>query len=213
MKGDISEALRIYAQARRYVSQAGLDSEVTWQRSLEWEAFGESDLLRQCAWVILCGGFKEAVIRRLFDHISLCFCDWESAHEIAGSAEGCTAAALRVFRNKSKVHAIVEMAKRVETETFDRIKHAIHLDPIGELQKFSYIGPVTAVHLAKNLGMHVAKPDRHLVRLANRVGFRCAEELCSAIAVNLGEQINVVDLVLWRYLADGPHGRSQPVLV
>jgi hypothetical protein len=172
VKGDISEALRIYAKALQYVSQAGLDAEVSWQRSLVWETFNERDLLSQCAWVILCGGFKESVIRNLFDHISLCFCDWESASEITHSADACSAAALRVFRNKAKVGAIVEMANRVHTESFDCIKLAIHSDPIGELQKFSYIGPITAVHLAKNLGLNVAKPDRHLVRLAERVGFR-----------------------------------------
>jgi thermostable 8-oxoguanine DNA glycosylase len=65
-----------------------------------------------------------------------------------------------------------------------------------------YIGSITAVHLAKNLGFNVAKPDRHLVRLSRQFGYICAADLCSDIAKDTGEQVKVIDLALWRYMAD-----------
>src|SRR5204862_28581 len=40
------------------------------------------------------------------------------------------------------------------------------------LTRCPYIGPVTCWHLAKNVGMDVVKPDRHLVRMAQASGAR-----------------------------------------
>ena len=36
---------------------------------------------------------------------------------------------------------------------------------VNYLTTFDQIGPVTAFHLAKNLGLDVVKPDRPLVRM------------------------------------------------
>jgi len=38
------------------------------------------------------------------------------------------------------------------------------------LQQLPFIGPVTAFHLAKNLGIEAVKPDRHLCRLSKLLG-------------------------------------------
>jgi hypothetical protein len=63
-----------------------------------------------------------------------------------------------------------------------------------------YIGAVTAFHLAKNLGADVAKPDRHLVRLAASQGFPDVHSLCSTIAKETGDPLRIVDIILWRFL-------------
>lgn len=165
MRDNLEEALRIYDYAVSYVEGAGLETEVNWQRSLDWEAFTEPDLLRQSAWVILCGGFRESTVRKIFDHISLCFCDWESASEILDSSEACAISALHVFKHKAKIEAILDVARIIKEAGFESIKRSIQMNPIAELQNFPYIGPITAAHLAKNLGLNVAKEDRHLVRL------------------------------------------------
>jgi len=54
---------------------------------------------------------------------------------------------------------------------FDVYKRAVLQDPVPTLRSFPYIGGVTAFHLAKNLGADLAKPDRHLSRLAAAQGF------------------------------------------
>lgn len=141
-------------------------------------------------------------MQRLFKHISLCYCDWESAKEILHAAPACHLAAARVFRNTAKLDAIVNVARRVELVGFSVLKRSIIGNPISELQRFTYIGPVTVRHLAKNLGFDFAKPDRHLVRLSLQMGFANVSDLCRAIAQVSGETIRVVDLILWRYLAD-----------
>lgn len=51
----------------------------------------------------------------------------------------------------------------------------------------------------KNLGIQVAKPDRHLVRIAQNYGFNDVQKFCSSISEKTNDPVSVVDLVLWRY--------------
>ena len=71
-------------------------------------------------------------------------------------------------------------------------------DPIGRLSQFPFIGPITANHLAKNLGYQLAKDDRHLQRIALRFGYKSAQGLCADISAVTGDSIAVVDTILWR---------------
>ena len=213
MATDLLGAMSVYEAAARYVNDAGYGEEVEWQRNLTFSDFTESELLRETAWVVLCSGFRERRVRRLFDYVSLCFCDWESADAIVDAETVCRDAARTVFNNERKLAAIASAARRITEVGFGELRNAIHKDPIGQLRKFPYIGGATAWHLAKNLGMDVAKPDRHLERVASSLGFCDAGGLCAAIAREAGERVCVVDVIVWRYFANGPaalvrrHGR------
>jgi hypothetical protein len=154
------------------------------------------------AWVVLCSGFRERVVRRVFDHITLCFCDWESASAIVDADPACRVAAMASFRNAAKLGAIAETAHHVHARSFASFKQAVLADPLTELQRLPHVGPITVWHLAKNLGLDVAKPDRHLARVST-------QHLCSELARKTGEQKKVVDLVVWRYLADNAHERME----
>lgn len=202
MTPDLTAATAIYESASDFMAKAGFRAEMEWQRDIRFSEFSESDLLRETAWVILCSGFRERVVRSVFDYISLCFCDWESAEAIVRSDPACRLAALASFGNRSKIDAIVDTAYYVRDVGFDRFKTNVLADPLIELRRLPYIGPVTVFHLAKNLGMDVAKPDRHLARLAVQLGFGSADHLCRELARLTGEQLKVVDLVIWRYLAE-----------
>ena len=84
------------------------------------------------------------------------------------------------------------------------IRDRIEEKPLETLSEFPYIGPVTVYHLAKNLGFPVAKPDRHLVRIANVVGRASPAELCDELSLATGDPVQLVDLVLWRYASSTP---------
>lgn len=212
MASNLDRALNIYANALEHARHVGNEKEIAWHRQANIETFTESDLLREAAWVVLCSGFRESIVRRIFDYVSLCFCDWESAKEIAQAYPFCQIAASHVFQNVRKLTAIVEIARRIESVGFANMRSAITIDPIGELGGLPFIGPITVWHLAKNLGLDVAKPDRHLVRISKFLGFTSAADLCHAVAKETGESIKVVDLVFWRYLADVGHARIQEKL-
>jgi hypothetical protein len=201
---DAVGALRLYDNAIGYITWAGLEAELNWQRDADISQLTESDLLRETAWVILCSGFRESVVRKVFNYVSLCFCEWESSKSILDAMPGCKLAALSVFNNHNKISAIVESAKLVHRVGFDNFKAGILSDPFGWLSQFPYIGPVTVWHLAKNLGLDAVKPDRHLLRISHALGFGDPDELCTQLAHATGEPVKVVDLVIWRYLADNP---------
>jgi hypothetical protein len=116
----------------------------------------------------------------------------------------CRTAAMASFRNWPKLTALVNVARHVRTIGFDALRSRIIIDPFTELQQLPYIGPVTVLHLAKNLGLNVPKPDRHLQRIAAGLGFMSTEHFCGEVARITGERTSVVDLIVWRYVADNP---------
>lgn len=199
-----SKAIRLYRTAEHSVQAAGFAWEIEWQRERCLKPFSERDLLRESAWVILCSGFREATVRKVFDYISLCFCDWESSNEITRNRAACIATASSRFRNNKKIDAIAQVADLVTESGFDQFSRLIQTDPIKHLQKLPFIGPVTSWHLAKNLGLDVAKNDRHLARMAAGLGYTDAHDLCGEVSDATGELVSVIDLVLWRFAAITP---------
>jgi len=189
----------LYERIKKIVINFGYSDEIEWQKGIDFEKFTESDLLREGAWVILCSGFREEYVRRAFDKVSLCFCDWESAKIINNNSLICSESALQIFGNKQKISAIAQMASMVDTEGFESVKSRVLAEPVKELQRFPFIGPITSYHLAKNLGFHYAKPDRHLIRIARSRNIEDVQELCSEIVRSTGELLSVVDIVLWRF--------------
>jgi hypothetical protein len=204
MRADLTAAMRFFCEARSYVQHAGLSAEVAWQREVDFAGFTECELLREHAWVTLCSGFRESAVRRAFDHVSLCFCDWESAEAVVSAGDVCCETAASSFANRLKLKGIFSAAKYIYEVGFDEFKQSVLADPINQLQNLPFIGPITSWHLAKNLGLDVAKPDRHLVRVSERLGFRSADHLCRELAATTGEYAKVVDLIVWRYIADNP---------
>jgi len=199
-----SKAADLYRTAEHNVQASGFAWEIEWQRERCRKPFSERDLLRESAWVILCSGFRESTVRNLFDYVSLCFCDWESADEIARNRTACIATASSRFGNARKIDAIAQVADLVTDTGFDQFRLLIQVDPIKQLQNLPFIGPVTSWHLAKNLGVNVAKNDRHLARMAAGLGYKDAHDLCEDVSEATGELISVIDLVLWRFAAITP---------
>ena len=113
--------------------------------------------------------------------------------------ESCRSNALQAFANSRKIDAILEIVRRVATQGVDAIRNGIRNGGTDFLQQLPFIGPVTACHLAKNLGMAVVKPDRHLARLAAHTGYGSADQMCRTIAEIVGDELPVIDVVIWRY--------------
>lgn len=110
-----------------------------------------------------------------------------------------TGAVRRVFGHPGK-------AKAIGTIWRDRDKlFAAYLaanDKVEFCQSLPWIGPVTSHHLAKDLGVNVAKPDVHLVRLARRDKTTVAR-MCATLARQTGYRLATVDTILWRAAATG----------
>jgi hypothetical protein len=194
-----SAHIKNYIEAKDIVINSGYKHEIQWQLNLANKDFTEKDLLKEAAWVILASGFKTKIVEQFFNFISLCFFDWENADLIVNNKEYCRELALQRFNNYKKIDALINVAIYIKTNGFELVHKNIINDPMSELLKLPYIGNITVWHLMKNLGINVAKPDRHVVRIANNFGYTCIQQFCSEISKLTGDPIAVVDLILWRF--------------
>jgi hypothetical protein len=187
-----------YLSAKRAVLEAGFGHEIVWQATRMPDSVTETEFLTEAAWVIMSSGLSERIVRSRFSMVAAAFFDFVSADKIAANANGCCASALAAFRHAGKIDAIAKCATHIAEQGYDSFYSNVLRDPLRELQAIPYIGPVTALHLAKNMGVVVCKPDRHLSRTAATFGM-AVDTLCQAIASWVGDDVRVVDIVLWRY--------------
>ena len=193
------ELVSLYLAAKEQIIAEGFADEVDWQESVASKRWTESTFLSESAWVVLSAGFREAVLRRRFGEVSKAFLDWKSAALIVANRDTCLAHALNAFGNRRKMDAIVRIVDRVADEGIEAIRRHVEDRGTEFLQELPYVGPVTACHLAKNLGIVMVKPDRHLTRLAAKVGCESPLDMCRSISECVGDSLSVIDVVLWRY--------------
>lgn len=198
---DVANAslIKSYRIAKETVIAKGFQWEIEWQAQRCFDNIDECEFLQEVAWVILCSGFRESVARKLFPSLREAFLGLQLASEIHANRKQCRRAALRVFKHVGKVNAILDIAAVVERMGYARVREIIRRDGVRFLQTLPYIGPITSYHLAKNFGLPVVKPDRHLQRITAAAGFRSPQEFCEMIANHVGDPVQVVDVVLWRY--------------
>lgn len=103
-----------------------------------------------------------------------------------------------VFRHPGKAPAIERIWAERE-QLFAAYNQAD--DPVAALEAMPWIGQVTALHLAKNLGANVAKPDVHMERLA-RAEDTTTATLCERLSRETGYRAATIDTILWRACAD-----------
>lgn len=168
-----------YRIAREYVIDAGYDYEINVVKARKFGDQTSRDLFMQYVYVVLNSGMKNQVAERIISEY----------FQIGVSA----------IKHPKKRDAI----KRAENEFlswFESLKLRETVDEQLEfLELLPMIGPVTKYHLARNLGIDVAKPDRHLLRLAEYFGYDDVQVMCSFLAECFHDRIGVVDVVLWRY--------------
>jgi hypothetical protein len=187
-----------YLEVKEGLLNTGFSREIDWQASADIGRTTEPLFISECAGVILSSGMRETVIRKSFPSVSLAFLNWRSAKLIKAHAADCRRRALRAFGHVRKIEAIINVATFVATHGFRAVERGIATSGADFFLKFSFLGPVTSLHLAKNLGLPVVKPDRHLQRLAATMGYLSAAELCKDIASVVPDSLPVVDVVLWR---------------
>ena len=193
-----------YLCAKQLVIKKGFAKEIDWQDEIQLSKIDEAYFLREAAWVVLSSGMREYVIRKKFPEISGAFYWWQSSKQIVENHEKCKKHALKVFCNHKKINAIIEIAEIILKNGFNSIKSHIKESGVEFIQTMPFMGPATSYHLAKNIGLDVVKPDRHLLRVADSTGFNNPHDLCEAISKAVGDRISVIDLVIWRFATLNP---------
>jgi hypothetical protein len=198
-------AVEFYIKAKQAVIVEGFAAEIDWQNQLRFSRITESDFLREAAWVVLSSGMREVVIRKIFQPISAVFYAWESATQIVNDSQKCRTLALSLFAHQQKIDAIITIAQIISSQGFENFKKCIQHDGVRFIQSLPFMGPATSCHLAKNLGLDIVKPDRHLLRLAAAAGYESPKRLCEDISASVGDRLSVVDLVMWRFATLNPN--------
>jgi len=193
-----------YLCAKEIVIKKGFAKEIDWQNEIQLSKINEAYFLKEAAWVVLSSGMREYVIRKKFPDISSAFYFWQSSKLIVKNREKCKKHALEVFCHQKKINAIVEIAEIILKNGFNSIKSYIQKSGVEFIQTMPFMGPATSYHLAKNIGLDVVKPDRHLLRVADSTGFNNPHALCETISEVVGDRISVIDLVIWRFATLNP---------
>ncbi len=190
--------VRSYLSAKRHVVEGGFAHEIVWQASVGLTEPTHRSFMQEAAWVVLSAGMRESVIRSLFGRLGRALFDFDPS-PLAADQHGARAAALAVFGHERKIDAILKIAVTVGGMGEDALRTILRADSEAFLCSLPYVGPVTWRHLAKNLGLPIAKPDRHMIRVAEATARPSVDALCDEIAGWLGEPVPVVDVVLWRW--------------
>lgn len=199
---------KLYAIIKDAVVEAGHGTEIETQGNLDLDACTAQQFMCEMAWVILNSGMRYTVIAKKWPAFMAAFDGFRSYRSfktwLPYDDDAARERALGVFNSKPKVNAIISNGDMMMDDGWEVVRDAIKGGGVLYLQRYAYIGPVTCFHLAKNIGLDVCKPDRHLVRMAAVAGYDNPHTMCAAISEASGDPVRVVDLVLWRYAVGAP---------
>lgn len=160
----------------------GYGPTIDWTESLsppdEPEAFA-----KQTIYVICNSGMANTVAAVIFDRCMEALQNGRSATS--------------VFRHPGKSLAIDAIWEERDRHFTDYLAAD---DKVAALRRLPWIGDITALHLAKNFGANVAKPDVHMERLA-RAEATTVKDLCARLSAETGYRAATIDTILWRACA------------
>lgn len=203
-RGAFDRGIAAYFIARKRVIHEGFGHELDWYEQRATSVINTTTFLSETSWVILNSGFRESVVRRRFQRIKTAFDGFRCAERILDDSARMVRAGCRVIAHRSKMKAIVGAAQWWMTTGESEVLRMRRDGCINPLMEIPYIGAVTVWHLAKNLGFGVAKPDRHVQRIALQLGFADTHSLCGEIGNALSLSPAIVDTVFWRYATIEP---------
>lgn len=167
-----------FSELKQKVIESGFQDEITWAENIKCRH--SSDFLAEYLWVVVSSGMKNQIAVKIYGKVLGAIVD-----RVPIST---------VFRHNGKVKAINHVLANKD-ELY--LEYLTADDKLAWLETLPYIGEITKYHLAKNLGLDVCKPDRHLVRIASTYNMT-AQELCVKLAHEIKTKVAVIDQIIWR---------------
>ena len=171
------QTLNFFRIAEQYV-KSNCNDELLRTEQRKFEDQSASSFLDQYTYVVFNSGMKNQVAKKILQRFIESGSDPNAINHLA------------------KKEAIKQLHLKYK-EWFQGLRDAN--DKFEYLESLPMMGPITKYHLARNMGIDCAKPDRHLQRLADRFGYSNVQTMCREIANESGYRIGTVDLILWRY--------------
>ncbi len=170
-----------YHYFKNKVISFGFESEIEMVNGmLDNPCNNSDDFLTEYIWVVINSGMKFQIAEVIFYKILY---GLKKKYKLEN-----------LFGHKQKVEAIKYVVQR--KDVFFQ-NYCSNDNKIEFLDSLPFIGPATKYHFARNLGLDVCKPDRHLLRIANSYN-HTPVTLCEKISKETNDRIGVIDVVLWR---------------
>jgi len=196
MKEDLIE---FYSFAKNVCIAEGYQEEIQLVEDRRFTQITSEDFFREYAWVVISSGISNKAAISVFTKLM------ETRN-------------IDVVKHPGK-HKALEKADHNYLKWFDLLQTCkTDEERITYIQTLPYMGPATSLHLARNLGIDVAKPDRHLKRIAIHFLFfegikhpigqgiyitankdADVQSLCRHISKQTGDRIGTIDVILWRF--------------
>lgn len=201
------EALREHFRRALAHAEAHDADFVAWVRSLgPVERVSQQHMIAEYVFVVSASGFRASVVQRRFGDLSRALRNLEMPGLATLREDEIRDVYMeKMLRNRAKAAAAARGVVLLENLfTVEMIKTRLAGGDVDVLKSLPFIGDTTKWHLARNLGLDVAKPDVHLTRLARRFGYGAdVARMCAELAGAFGERVAAVDAILWSYASAG----------
>lgn len=170
--------IELFRELKQKVIEAGYADEIVWAENIKCRH--STDFFAEYVWVVISSGMKNQVAKRIYIKVMAAIIDKVPIQDVFGHA--------------GKVKAIYYVAANLK-ELY--LEYRMAGNKVEFLKGLPWIGDITKWHLAKNLGLDVVKPDRHLTRIAEGYGTTPAK-MCERLAKEVGCRVATVDQIIWR---------------
>jgi len=176
-----------YNRCKKHIIKEGFEHEIESVSKQSFEEIWPVDFLHHYIYVVLNTGMKNQAAKKMYKD----FLD----------------KGVNSINHEGKRKAIKEAINKYE----DWYNTLLEKDTLSQklefLEELPWIGESTKYHLARNIGFNVAKPDRHLKRIAEHWGENDVQTFCEKISNLTGDSIAEVDLIIWRYCNLNPNNK------
>jgi len=170
----------LYDFIKKSVIDSGYSQEIEWCKNLpRIENITKLDFFSQYTWVVINSGMNNNIAKKIFNRF------WNN-----GNFD------FNAIKHPHKNKSVIKVFNRLERhlQNLKRSKNRLKY-----IESLPHIGKITKYHLARNLGLDYAKPDRHLVRISLLFKYNNVQKFCKIISDLSGDKIGLVDLILWRF--------------
>ncbi len=226
----MKEYTAVFNAVFEYLERSSNDKKAFWNKIQElnnykarYRKMSDKEIFSKLVEIVFFSGIKARVVESRLPEILEKLGDPEVTSKYSERDVDWLAKEIK-FKNKNKIKACIENAKKFETIVRRYGSFADYLDYFGvdvcdseginrklvpALKKFKYIKGVTVYHFLMDIGFFVMKPDRTICRLFHRLGWvdRSDEqkviEICRKISEETGYWIRVVDITFAAFCQEG----------
>jgi len=167
-----------YNKIKMMIIDQGYENEIMWVNNIPNPV--DKDLFfKEYSWVVINSGMKNKVAEKIYKNF------WNN-----------NTPDFSTINHPNKNKSMKEVYTRLDFYFLHFMKSK---NKLMFLKSLPHIGDITKYHLARNLGLNYAKPDRHLVRISSLFTYPNIQEFCKKLSNLTGDPIGIVDLVLWRF--------------